>query len=300
MTGPFFAHIAQGVEQQATADGRLCLACTTQGDQERELAVIEVMREQHAEAVILVGVGREDAEYRQRMARVADALDKAGSRLVLYGRPSLGEGGPATVVEYDNEGGAYALTSYLLSAGHRRIAFLGRRPGFTTTSERIAGFRRAHQKFGVELDPDLVLTGAFTRTYGYEAARRLLANRADVTATFAATDMIAAGVLQALREATVRVPDDVSVVGYDDVPLAVDVVPSLTTVHVPHEELGRTAVRLALHRTVTSMSCSARTSSSATRWLLSHLHRAGVEPPNRAHHMTCALSCEIDVRDKSR
>lgn len=248
VTGPFYAHIARGVEEQASAEGRLCMLCTTHGDPQRVLAVVETMREQRADAVIVVGGAWDDKAYQDRMTHFAHALDRVGSRLVLVGRPPLGDGVPATVVEYDNEGGAFAMTSHLLSSGHRRIAYLGAVPGLSTSGERLAGFRRAHEMLGVEPDPALIVEGAFQRSSGYRAARELLASKRKFTAVFAGTDMVAAGVLQAFREAGVRVPDDVSVAGYDDIPLAIDVFPALTTVAVPHEEMGREAVRLALHR----------------------------------------------------
>ncbi|MFD4603792.1 LacI family DNA-binding transcriptional regulator [Streptomyces sp. NPDC058464] len=247
VTGPFFAHIARGVEQQATAEGRLCLVCTTHSDPDRELAVINLMREQRAEAVILVGGAVLTPEYTERMVKLAHALDSDGSRLVLCGRPSLGPDIPETVVEYDNEGGAFAMTNYLLSQGHTRIVLLGVE-GHTTAAERVAGYRRALESRGVPFDPELVVPGVHTRASGHAATLELLSRGTEFTAVFAVTDMIAAGVLKALRQAGVRVPEDVSVVGYDDIPLAMDLDPELTTVHVPHEELGRTAVRLALHR----------------------------------------------------
>ncbi|MDX3228016.1 LacI family DNA-binding transcriptional regulator [Streptomyces sp. ME19-01-6] len=248
VTGPFYAHIARGVEEQASAEGRLCMLCTTHGDPQRVLAVVEMMREQRADAVIVVGGAWEDKAYQDRMAHFAHALDRVGSRLVLVGRPPLGEGVPATVVDYDNEAGAFAMTTHLLSAGHRRIAYLARVPGLSTSTQRISGFTRAHELMGLSPDPALILDGRFTRAHGYRAARELLASGAEFSAVFAGTDMVAAGALQALREGGLRVPEDVSVAGYDDIPVAIDVYPALTTVHVPHEELGRTAVRLALHR----------------------------------------------------
>jgi LacI family transcriptional regulator len=248
VTGPSFAYVAKGVEQQATAEGRLCLICTTHGDPARELAVVEAMREQRADAVILVGGGFLDEDYRQRMIYFAHALDKAGSRLVLCGRPALGDDVPTTVVEYDNDGGAYAITSHLLSLGHRRIVYLGNvKLGHTTSRDRIRGYTRAHEAYGVPCDPGLVIAGEYTEASGYTGTRRLLAQDVRFTALFAATDMVAAGALRALNEAGIRVPGDVSVVGYDDIPLAVNLSPALTTVRVPTEELGRTAVRLALN-----------------------------------------------------
>lgn len=248
VTGPFHAYIAKGVEQQAATEGRLCLLCTTHGDPQRELAVIELMREQQADAVIVVGGAWEDAEHLERMTHFAHALDRSGSRLVLCGRPPLGPDVPATVVEYDNQNGAFAVTSHLLSAGHREIALLGVVDRMTTTTQRVRGFTEAHSAYGVPYDPRLIVPGVFTRASGYQMTRELLASGRKFTAIFAATDMVASGVLQALREARVRVPEDVSVVGYDDIPLALDLVPALTTVHIPHEELGRTAVRLAVNR----------------------------------------------------
>jgi LacI family transcriptional regulator len=247
--GPFFSLIADGVEQQATAEGRLCLVCTTHNDPARELAVINLLRQQRVEAVILVGGTVQSPEYTERMVKLAHSLDSEGSRLVLCGRaPLAGDPDiPQTVVEYDNEGGAFAMTSYLLSLGHERVALLGVERQ-STAGERVKGYRRALESRGLAFDPDLVVPGVHSRESGYEATRQLLSSGRDFTAVFAVTDMIAAGVLKALREAGVRVPEDVSVVGYDDIPLASDLFPALTTVHVPHEQLGRSAVRLALNR----------------------------------------------------
>ncbi|WP_312892752.1 LacI family DNA-binding transcriptional regulator [Allostreptomyces psammosilenae] len=246
--GPSFAHAAHGVEQETARRGRLCLVCATGGDPRRELAVVKLMREQRAGAVILVGGIEDSPTYRARMAEFAQSLESAGSRLVLCGRPPLGEDVPATVVEYDNEGGAYGLSSHLLSAGHRRILFLGGLATHTTTAGRLAGHNRALADHGVEADPALVENGDFTRAYGYRRTRERIAAGVDFTAVFAGTDMVAAGALEAITEAGLRVPDDISLVGFDDIPLASDLTPKLTTVHVPYEELGRAAVRLALDR----------------------------------------------------
>ncbi|MBD0735688.1 LacI family DNA-binding transcriptional regulator [Streptomyces sp. CBMA29] len=248
VTGPFYAYIARGVEEQAAAEGRLCMLCTTHGDPRRVLAVVETMREQRADAVIVVGGGWEDKGYQDQMTHFAHALDRAGSRLVLVGRGPLGKGVPVTVVDYDNEGGAFAMTTHLLSSGRRQVVYLGKVPGLSTSTQRIRGFVRAHEMLGVPHDPALIVDGVFSRGFGYQATRKLIASGTGFDALFAGTDMVAAGALQALREEGVRVPEDVAVAGYDDIPTALDVFPALTTVNVPHEELGRAAVRLALHR----------------------------------------------------
>jgi LacI family transcriptional regulator len=248
VSAPFFNTIARGIERQATLEQRLCLICTTDGDPLRELAVVSMLREQRTDAVFLIGGVTDTPEYRARMEQLAHALDAAGSRLVLCGRPSPGPGLPVTVVEYDNEGGAFAAAGHLLSAGHRRILFLGGDEGNTAVNARLAGLRRALAAYGLELPPDLVAPGPLHRRFGYEGTRRLLAEGAAFTAVFACDDLVAAGAVAALREGGRAVPGDVSVIGYDDLSPAQDVYPALTTVHIPHDELGRTAVRLALRR----------------------------------------------------
>jgi LacI family transcriptional regulator len=245
--GASFAQVAHGVEEEAARRGRICLICTTQGDPVRELSVVRTMREQGAGAVILIGGVVDDAAYREQMTAIAHSLDASGSRLVLCGRPPLGPGVPATCVEYDNEGGAYAVVSRLLAQGHRRVLILGTDPrGSTTASGRLSGYRRALADFDTPFDETLVHPAEFTRAEAYERMRERLRAGRDFTAVFAVTDTVAAGALAALTDAGISVPDDVSLVGYDDVDPATDLRPRLTTVHVPYEELGRTAVRLAL------------------------------------------------------
>jgi LacI family transcriptional regulator len=242
---PHYAHVAQGVEAQAATVGRLCLIGTTGGDPDRELAMVKFMREQHAEAVILVGNVVADDKYRERMSQYARSLAAIGSRLVLCGRPPLGPDVPAIVVEYDHSGGAFAATSHLLSAGHERILFLGRRSGYTTPEGRLAGYRRALAAHRVEHDPALEVEGRMDWHEGYRMMKeRLAAGSPAFTAVFCVNDLIAGGAYRAVAEHGLRVPDDVSMVGFDDLPPSLDL--DLTTVHLPHEEVGRTAVRLAL------------------------------------------------------
>lgn len=244
VTTPFYAYVIQGVEQQAAQDGRLCLVCTTGGDPDRELAYVKMMREQGADAVITVGGVQETPEYRKQLAHYAHALDSAGSRLVLCGRPGLGPDVPALVAHYDNEGGAYSATSHVLSAGHDRVMFLGGIPGFTTSDPRVLGYQRAMADRGLK---PLIYPGAFGTHFGYTTIKQLLQKgKLPATAIVASEDACAAGAVSALREGGLRVPEDVSIVGYDDVPMAAHMWPPLTTVHIPAEELGRTAVRMAL------------------------------------------------------
>lgn len=199
ITGPSFAHMAHGVEREATRLGHLCLVCSTDGDTVHELEFVEMMRAQRAAAVILVGGTADTPEYRSRMARIADSLASAGSRLVLCGRPPLAPGTPVTVIEYDNEGGAYALCAHVLAQGHQRVLFLGGQPDHTTAQGRERGYAAAHRARGLEPDPALRLHGDFTRDSGHRLMRRALSQGLEFTAVMAATDMVAAGALTALH-----------------------------------------------------------------------------------------------------
>ncbi|MFJ5156824.1 LacI family DNA-binding transcriptional regulator [Streptomyces sp. NPDC088353] len=244
---PFYAYIARGVEREATDGDRLCLVCCTQGDPKRELAFIELMHERRADAVVLVGGSVEDRAYKAELARRARELDAGGSKLVLCGRPSLGDDVPTVGVEYDNEGGAFAITDHLIRQGHERILYLGGPPGLSTARDRLAGHRRALELRGIARDPELEQPGAFSRAFGYRRMAELLRGGTQFTAVFAANDIVAAGAAQALEEEGVRIPQDVSLVGYDDIPVAQELRPRLTTVRIPLEEMGRQAVRVALN-----------------------------------------------------
>lgn len=247
ITSPFFMNVASGVEEQAVADGRVCLVCSTQGVPERELSVINLMRQRGAEAIILVGGMAETEEHLAQLATAAEGMDRAGARMVLCARPWKGAKAPVDVVECDMEAGAFAATSHLISAGHTRVAHLAGPHEFSVAGQRLEGYERALRAHGIKPDPALVAETDMTRESGYEAACRLLTGT-DATAIFCASDMSAAGAIAAARDLGRSVPGDVSVVGFDDIPLAEDLYPRLTTVHVPQQELGRSATRLALHR----------------------------------------------------
>lgn len=138
VTSPFYAQVAEGVEAEAADRGWLCVVGATGGDAQREMEFVQLMREEGARLVILVGGVVEDDAYRERVAHYAHALDSSGARLVLCGRPAPDPEIPALVVEFDNEAGARAVTAHLLSAGHRGIVFLGGLPGNTALDARVA------------------------------------------------------------------------------------------------------------------------------------------------------------------
>jgi LacI family transcriptional regulator len=238
---PYFAEIVAGI-QEAAAGRRLVVLCNSRRDPESELRYLEMLRGQRADAVILAGGAIGDPAYLQELPRQARSLQRQGARLVMCGR----HGVDADAVVPDNHGGALELGRHLLAHGHRRIAEIAGPPRFSTTEERSAGLADALREAGVERDPRLVASGHFSRDGGYEAARGLLRDGGGFTAIFAANDLMALGALAALREAGLRVPGDVSLAGFDDLPVLRDVVPGLTTICVPMREMGRRSMALAM------------------------------------------------------
>lgn len=245
---PFFAYISRGVQQEAAASGRVCLLLTTGGDVRHELDAFELALGRRAEMVILVGGSRVDEAYATALRRQRQRLASNGTVLVLCGRPTV-PGVDTPSVQYENEAGAFSLTDHLLRRGHRRILYLGGPTGLSTTEARVGGYRRALEAYGVEPDPELIRIGAFGREWSRRTMAEALASKLDFTAVFAANDICAAGAYAAIKEAGLRIPADLSVVGYDDVPVAVDLDPPLTTISVPLEQLGREAVRVGFAQT---------------------------------------------------
>ena len=247
MRSSFYMSICSGIEEQARMAGFGVLVSTTAGQAERELQLVDMMLQRDVEAIILIGGIEESPEHRAALADRAEALSRSGSRLVLCGRPWDGPAdAPVAVVNYDAEAGAFAATTYLLSNGHRRIAHLGGPNRYATATRRALGYRRALGEFGVEVDESLIITARMEREAGAYYGRKFITDT-DVSAIFAANDEMAAGVLAAGRAAGRSLPHQLSVVGFDDIALAKDLYPALTTVHIPQLEMGRTAVRMAMH-----------------------------------------------------
>ncbi|AQZ65622.1 Beta-glucosidase [[Actinomadura] parvosata subsp. kistnae] len=189
-----------------------------------------------ADGVVLLPPDRGDT--------LAERLSRTGVPLVLLGKPPIASLVP--YVDVDNAGGAVAATEHLLARGRRRIGMVCGPTDLVTVQDRLAGHRTALQRAG--LTPHLAPAGDLTRAEGAAATRRLLTEAPSLDAVFAATDQLAIGALQAARELGRRVPDDLAVVGFDDVDAASATTPALTTVRVPVADQALALARLLLSR----------------------------------------------------
>jgi len=185
---------------------------------------IEYQASHRADGLILLGYG-DYAEYREKLA----ALAAANTRFIIWG--PLVTDQPGHSFGCDNENGGYQATEHLIDLGRKHIAYIGRMASRSPEhAARYAGYAKALREMGWEPNDKLRVPADNSETDGYEAVQRLLERGDPFDAVFAVTDLIAIGVLRALRDAGLRVPDDVSVVGFDDMPLAAYVTPRLTTV----------------------------------------------------------------------
>jgi LacI family transcriptional regulator len=246
---PFFARVALGVEERALREGYGVFIFNAHGDEDRERVGVETFIRRRVDAVIFT-----TAKSEENVRRVADA----GIPLVQVERLTPV---PSSVVLIDNYVGALQAMQHLLDLGHERIGFIGGDPSLypypsprkhTVEEERLAAYRDALTGEGIAVQEELIHLGRYFSLEdaghngeGYLHMRELLALTAPPSAVFATCDLLAAGALQAIYSAGLRVPDDISVVGFDDT-LAVNLTPPLTTVAVPTQDVGRAAGKAAI------------------------------------------------------
>jgi LacI family transcriptional regulator len=242
VSDPYFSEIVRGIQSVASQAGRLVTICNSYRDPEREIEYVRLLHAQRVEALILSGSGLDAAQYSQAMERQIAMFIASGGRVVLIGRHHIA----GTAVVPDNIGGAQRVAQLLAELGHRTIGVIGGPPLLTTSHDRLEGFRSTLAEHGIHVPPHLIANGDFSRDGGAQATHLLLERQPDLTAIFALTDVMAVGVLAALRGRGIHVPEQINVVGFDDIPLARDVTPALTSVHVPMAEMGARAVELAL------------------------------------------------------
>ncbi|MFE9643651.1 LacI family DNA-binding transcriptional regulator [Streptomyces sp. NPDC006365] len=251
---PFFGIMAAAIQSEIGGPGgraggeRLGVVCNTGGSPERELTYLTLLQRQRAAAVVLTGGAVENTEHAAAVATKLRKLADAGTRVVLCGRPPAPSDTEAVALTFDNRGGGRELTEHLIGLGHRRMGYIAGPQERTTTRHRLEGHRAALAAHGIPDEPAWTVHGRYDRRAGYEATLELLRREPSLTAVVAANDTVALGACAALRDSGLRIPDDVSVVGFDDLPFSVDAVPALTTVRLPLSEAGAQAGRIAMGR----------------------------------------------------
>ncbi|MFI0483551.1 LacI family DNA-binding transcriptional regulator [Actinomadura sp. 9N215] len=241
LTNPLFPPIARGVEDVLAGAGYTTLIANTDNDDERQSRQLAALRARQVDGLILATAHRDDPELAELAGQVP---------LVLINRRVEGLTAPAVIA--DDQSGIAAAVRHLVDLGHRRVAHVAGPQHTTTGHSRSRAFRQAMEDAGLPPGPELVAEAdAFTEAAGARAFRLLLDGLSDddgCTAVVAANDMIALGCLDVAEERRLRCPRDLSVVGFNDMPFVGRLTPALTTVHVPHYEIGAEAARMLLER----------------------------------------------------
>lgn len=233
---PFFSLLAYAIEQALFKQGYRAFLCSAEENPEKESAYLEMLLRQRVDGIILVPTGHSVTNV-ERLLRTRIPI-------VLVDRdlPAL----PVDRVLSDNLQGGYGIGRHVLDLGHRQIAVIGAELHSESMGRRLAGIRRALGEAGVEPRGEWLVIGSGEQFgLGLSTTQRLLRHRPSPTAIVALTDVLAVGVLNGACKAGLQLPDDLSVTGFDDIPLASYVLPELTTVAQPITEMGeRTVDRL--------------------------------------------------------
>jgi LacI family transcriptional regulator len=232
---PFYGPALRSIEDTLDTAGYNALFASAKWDAGFETRSIETLRSRRVDGLIILS-GRISNDYIQDVARFLP--------VVVTGRSMQGE--RVFALNFDNFSGAVMATQHLIELGHRQIAFINGDAGHLDTMERLRGYRHALASANLAFDPDLVIQGDYQEPSGVAAIETLLATKTHFTAVFAANDQMAYGAALELHRRSIRIPQDVSVMGFDDLPHSAYAAPPLTTIEQPAAELGRLAAQSIL------------------------------------------------------
>lgn len=232
----YYAEIVRGIQEEADKEGYNIILQNTDRSQKRIVRSINLLREKVVDGIIFSGGIINGYEP-------LSVLKELRERVVVIGRHDVNF--PAVMV--DNISGASQAVQHLIDQGHNRIGFIGWSHSSTTAADRLSGYKSALAQNGCRFDTALIREGKLTPESGYDEAKNLLSIEQAPTAIFAANDQMAFGVMHAAMEFGLRVPQDLAVVGFDDIPLSSFFVPPLTTVGIPMFSLGTSSMRALIN-----------------------------------------------------
>lgn len=240
ITNPFFPGVVRGAEDVAFSNGYRLILCNSDNDHSKEMIHMNELRTYLPAGLIVIPSNFSD------LAIQAESYRRTGTGLVCIDR--LPRNWTGDSVTADNEAGAYKATAHLIQLGHVKMATISGPLHLTNAKERLDGFRRAMKEAKLHLSPEYVQEASFDKQGGYSKALALLRMIPRPTAIFAGNDMIALGALLAVREMCLRCPEDISIMGFDDLDLAQLTNPSLSSVSQSGYQLGATAAGVLLDR----------------------------------------------------
>jgi LacI family transcriptional regulator len=234
----FFTQVIAGAEVEARKHGYFFMLGSTERNPQDEPEYIRLLTEHHVGGILFARPSTEP-DHHHLLGLLRDGVPVVTTAYHLTGAD-------LTVVDVDNIDGAQQATRYLLECGHRQIAMITGPATWKSVNDRTQGYKLALESAGIAFEPSLVAEGDWSFPSGYRAMQELLAQGHPFSALFAQNDQMAIAAIRALREAGQRVPEDVAVVGYDDIPAAEYCDPPLTTIRQPMQEVGKVATKLLI------------------------------------------------------
>ncbi len=240
-TNPFYSELVRGVERSCFERGYSLVLCNTEGDEQRMNRNLETLMQKRVDGLLLLCT-----ETHQPSREIMERYPSIPTVMMDWS-PFDGEGGSDLIQDNSLLGGDLA-TQYLIDKGFTRIACITGPLDKTPARLRLEGYRAAMKRAGLAIPQGYEITGDFEFGGGFDAMQALLAHQQRPQAVFTGNDAMAVGAYQALYQAGLRIPQDMAVIGYDDIELARYMTPPLTTIHQPKDELGELAIDVLIHR----------------------------------------------------
>jgi len=235
ITNTFFSKILRGIEQVAIENDYEVLLGDTGNSLEREKGYLDILRQKKADGMILLTARLE-----------SHLLEEISHEFPVVLACEYLEGSDIPTVSIDNISSARKATEYLISLGHKRIGFLSGPMDVILSRDRLKGFKQGMMQHDIAIEPNLIQEGDFSFESGFNLMTKLLALTEPPTAVFASSDEMAIGAIKAIKAKGLKVPDDISIVGFDDIKFASIFEPALTTVSQPMFEIGQKAMELLI------------------------------------------------------
>lgn len=237
ITNPFFPEVARGVEDYANAAGYHVVLCNSDNNPDKEVSYIAMLQEKMVDGIIFTssGLRMHDSKGLLKFQIPVITVDRDIENLKTQGK-----------ITVDNANGAYNGVSLLLSKGHKRILHLSGPLSSKPAEDRRIGYQMALQEYGVPYDEQLVYEGSYTTEWGYSGLKMAVEKQLAFDSIFCGNDLIAIGAMKALHELGIKVPEDVEIVGFDDIYIATIVTPNLTTIRQPNYLMGYKAAEMLI------------------------------------------------------
>jgi LacI family transcriptional regulator len=237
IVNPFFPELARGAEDKASEAGYSIIYCNTDDDLEKEEKYINMLAEKMVDGIVFT--------HSAKRTNGLSPIDRGNIPVILIDR-DLESSNVKGKVLVDNLEGAYKAVKHLIDKGYKKIAFITGALTSTTAKDRLAGYRKALEDSGIEYNNNYIRAGQYKSEWGLTAVKQLLDEGLDFDAVFCGNDLIAISVIKLLKSKGYNIPNDVGVVGFDDIYMASVVEPGLTTIKQPNYEMGYKAVELLI------------------------------------------------------